>query len=272
MNQVEKPYQASDPYKQSDISFEDMNQVSQANPQAGRIMQSQQAGQQVQGAERFFDQYRQAEKNTAALNTARTELSNNADVIKFKARNFDQSEALKSRMATMTNGVSKQWTEAETNFSADKAGRQFLSERQLEDWMNLKGAKDQDWQNYSQAANIASDRRMQILQSSYKTIEMADKQATAMYGQQVTQQWQTYVAKAQAALKKKELELKNSSARRGVMVSGFTAVGTGVGAVVGGVVGTVAGGMTVPGAIAGGAIGGMAGGFLGGAVADSQGD
>lgn len=263
MTPYQKPMSASDPYQKSDIGFEEMGQISQANPQAGRIAESQKAGEAVSGADRYFDQYRQAEKNTAAVNSARTQLGQMADTIKFKSQNFDEGEATKNQLSQLSQGASKAYVDAEMEFQTDKAGRQFLSERQIEDFMNMKGAKNEDWQNYSNTATLESDRRMQLLDAAYKKISSNAAMAEQTFKEGVNKDTQEYIAKAQAALKQKEESMKKSNGRRGVMISAFSAVGTGAGAIVGGIYGGPVG------AMAGATAGGIAGTYAGGAVANA---
>lgn len=247
------------------LSFEDMGTNEPASEIARRKGALQQEAQAFgQEAQQVTSRETQTLRSQAALEEARSQTQRMKDSMKYRQANFDEGLKLQRQLSGIDEGAKREMFDQSTQFNRDSAGRKFLSERQLADWMIQKQATEEDFKNFDQRSEQLHARRSQMLQAAYQKIIQAEKQAAQLGSDEKSRQTQMYIAQ-----KKKEAEDKirkqqqKSSNRSAIITGAFTVAG----AVVGGVVGGMAGGVgAAPGAALGASAGSSLGGVASGAI------
>ncbi len=147
------------------------------------------------------------------------------------------------------------------NFEAQQVGQGALQESQLLDWAASKAKSKEEFQDYAQKMQQASDRTIAFLTQGYQRLEATLKAEANGQIQKMSNEKKLEIAGAAAKLKAKLQKEQAKKAGNAALITGLFTV---AGAVIGG---AYTGGAGAP---AGAAAGGMIGSGIGGAVAGSQ--
>lgn len=168
-----------------------------------------------------------------------------------------QREDILDRIADLGEEVQSKITADRLQFSTDQTGQKYLNSRQLGEWAVLKAKTAEQYADYAQTVQQATQRQMQMSEVAHK------KMLQVLENEHL---WQQYGLDKQAALELKQLladhekalrDMENDHKNKQAMwQAGGTIVGAGLGALAGGPAG----------AAAGASIGGAAGTAIGGAL------
>ncbi len=241
------------------LSFEDMGTNEPASEIARRKGALQQEAQQFgQQAQQVTSQETQTLRSQAALEEARGQTQRMKDSIKYRQANFDEGLKLQRQLSGIDEGAKREMFDQSTQFNRDSAGRKFLSERQLADWMIQKQATEEDFKNFDQRSEQLHARRSQMLQAAYQKIIQAEKQAAQLGSDEKSRQTQMYIAQKKKEAEDKIRKQQQKSGNRSAIITGAFTV---AGAVVGGIwnMGAGAPAGAAAGAMLGSKVGEMAG-------------
>lgn len=254
-------------------TYEDINASInfQKDPGVSEVAKSKMAAATVQAqsgtVESFFAEERAKTRQQVALEEARATTAQMKTASDMKNRLFDKSLANERALESLDARAKQELLAAEKNFKYDSLGRKILTERQLSDWYSTKAQREEDWQGFSQRQQQLHDRKIQMLQTAYKKIEEAEKNAYATFGAELSRSVKTSIVNAKAALNKKIAKAKANAAKSAAMTSALGTAGAAIGGIAGGVMGAAAGGVgAAPGAAIGAGIGGAIGTGLGTAI------
>lgn len=166
-----------------------------------------------------------------------------------------------NRLAKLDENTKDQLLDQQISFQKDKRGKAFLNDRQLMDYAVTHAKNSQDFQNYAESIQRASQRQISMWETASKKLGAELERQQALGDQAQNAQLKKELAQLKIEADKKAADAKRKAANRGSM---FSTVGTVGGAIVGGVIGGMAGGV---GAAPGAAIGAGIGGALGSTVA-----
>lgn len=203
----------------------------------------------------------------------------------------DQGRGLKQyqmqaekQLTAVDRNAKQEVVDARRQFTQDQMGIKFANERQLADYARLKAVNEQDFSNYAASAQIALERKSQLLDISKQKITQALQAEVDKRNQLLNQAQELSVNSQTANVKRRLLQQSNldierltkagaeidiamakNKARTNANQQMWTSIGTVGGAVVGGVAaGVFSGGAAAPaGATAGAAIGGGLGSMIG---------
>lgn len=239
-----------------DISLQ--RAVSQAAPGSG-VRQAQQVGATLAGA---AGQQQLAAQQQAGQQAQQLSQAALAEQQRAGAQAVGQQQLATQRQAISTadrlgkldQNLKNQLFDQQMTFQRDEAGRTMLNDRQLLDYARAKAHSDEQFRNYQQQVEQASQRKIAILEAAHKKLTQEMEQASQGRRQRLDQKTQEELVNMKRHLEKK---LEAEQIRRQQKVGMWSMVGT----VAGGVIGGVAGGPA--GASAGMGIGGGLGGAIG---------
>ena len=159
--------------------------------------------------------------------------------------------------AELDSDAKRELFDTRMQFERDKMGREFMTERQLQDYMITHAKDAEQFKNYAADSERLSARKTQALQTALTRISQTLEFQNKAGNQKLDNDQVLRLRKAEQELKKQiAAEEAEAAYRRGQFTTGTTIVGTVVGGVLGGP--------------AGAAVGGSAGGAVGGLAYDSQ--
>ena len=217
--------------------------------QLGTAMQNQSGDQQVTAAKGAVDQQQQV----AQLGQQAQATADKGQIAGLQAGARQSEMDNVQRFAALNAGVKKELYDDTMQFQKDEIGRTLMNERQLADYARLNAKSDEEYKNYAQIADQASQRKLQTMEKAFDLVQQDLDNQLAIAEQKKDQAAKQAIIKAkrdaEAAMQKEKNKRANDSA---AWTTGGTIVGTAVGAYFGGPAG----------AAAGGAIGGAAGGAV----------
>lgn len=220
--------------------------IAPAAQQTGAAVAQQAGQQQVAGAQQAGQQLGQV----ADVALGEQKLANTAQVAGQQAGLREQQMSNVDRFAKLNSQLKQELYDNELQFKKDQVGRTLFSERQLQDYAAKNARNEEEFKNYAQAAQQVSDRKLQIMETSYKKVtqqlEAEFRKAEQAKDQQAVLEIRKLKEEADAAMARARNREKNKAAAWGT-----------AGQIVGGVAGAVIGGPA--GASAGASVGGAAG-------------
>ena len=222
--------------------------------QLGGQLAGQQAATGLQAAQQTQNQLQQVGQ-LGLQQQGRQERQTNANqqlTLSAKQRELGQ------KLSELGEGVKDKILDQNLQFKTDQAGRQLLNQRQLFDWAITNAKSQEEYNNYAQAAQQASERKIMMLNTAQAKIDQALKQGYISKNRPLDNELKKQLLEQRNALEKQIQNDKAKAANRAAMVQAGGAI---VGAVVGGVL-AGPGGASV-GASVGGAAATTISGFLG---------
>lgn len=242
--------------------------MSQASPYATKA-QAQQAGAAATAAKQNANIQAGAQTQEQAMQLAQaglqnTQADNEQKIASRRNALTAQQQELQNRLASMSGEVKQQLFDKQMDFVKDELGRTTFTQQQLADWATTKAKTYEDYQNYVQSMEQASERRNQILKASYARITQALQQGFISEQEPLDQAMRANLTKARQEL---QLKIQRQQAEQRSTMAMYQAGGTILGAAVAGVAVVATGGMAAPvaagivgmGAAAGGGLGSIAG-------------
>jgi hypothetical protein len=259
-------------------------QPGQAVTQLAQSIGSQLAGIQASRRNQQASNQFQQIGNIASQGVTTAQLQGN-QAIADAQRGLQQYQMQGERQLTAIDRNSKQEIiDARKQFASDQLGLKFTNERQLADYARTQARTEQDFANYASDAQIAMDRKSQLLDISRQRIsqqlqlemdkrnqllnqsqELATSAVGAQTKQRLTAQANLDIERLNKAGAELDIAIAKQKARTAANQQMWQSIGTVGGAVVGGVVaGVFTEGAGAPaGAAAGAALGGGIGSFIG---------
>lgn len=255
--------------KVQQLAEQDVNQRAQAELQAQQQRQIQQqqaaemalAEQQAQQRAMIQNQELAANKEIEQRQLAETER-----LAKYGIEQ-DNSIAVLSRgnqraLANLSQDVEQKLFNSTRQFEKTEMGRKFTNERQLALWTIANAKNQEDLQTKMQRMQIASDRKIQLLQvAQAKIIQQKEQEYLAA---DLARQGKLKVdlaefkRKSDEAIQAEKTKAANNSA---MLSAGLTIGGMVLGGIAGAIAGAPAGGVgAIPAAMAGASLGGSLGG------------
>ena len=211
------------------IAQNQFRNVSQAQAMSGGMQAAQQMGAELaarQGAVQTGAAQAQAVRTVAQT---QNELINKQ--LEIKAQNDEIRKQLQlnnmsrmKRMNQLGRDVQHKILDAQYRFQQTARGIQFADERQYEDFLTLKQAKEIEWKDHLQAVQQAQQSKIQALQFAFDTFSRVENQLFKK-DQQVANQ----LSIMKIRQKKKELLAEQRRAQRkagrmGQMMGGLTMI------------------------------------------------
>lgn len=117
--------------------------------------------------------------------------------------------SLKSKMSELGRDVKKELLDDQLEFDKSQRETRFKTQRQLQDFMNIKGMDQQAMKNYQQSVEAAIQKDVHMMESAYKTLVQAESQASTDRNRMLDKE-----ANARIKQAKKVLEEKLAKSRR----------------------------------------------------------
>lgn len=208
-----------------------------------------QAGQQTAQQTGQVAQLGQAQKGLQD----QQQLGQQARQVSAKQREFQD------RLSNLSGDLKNKLLDEQLTFKQDERGRTFFNDRQLADWAATQAKSAEEFANYQQTVEQASQRKLAMMEQAQRLLQQQLDQAQRGGAQALNQQQTIRLAKQKAAMEKKIADEKAKSANRAGI---FGAVGTIAGAAAGSILlpGLGTAGGAVVGAQIGGGLGQMAAG------------
>lgn len=155
------------------------------------------------------------------------------------------------RLASISEQAKQELYDRQMSFEKDQAGNAVLNERQLADYARINAKSDEDFKNYSQQAQQASQRALIAMEQAYKMVNEDLIQKYAEAEQKKDQESMKVIGQMQADSAARMQRERNRAANN---AAAWNAAGTGIGGAVGGAIG-----QSASGAQAGSGVGGALG-------------
>jgi hypothetical protein len=163
-----------------------------------------------------------------------------------------------TEFANLNEGLKKQLYDNTMQFQKDELGRTKFNEMQMADYYKVTAQNQEQFKNYSQQIQQATDRNIQMMEKAHQLV-MEDFQSKYAAAKEAGDD------RTMAAIQKAKFDADQAIQKEKNRAASRAAAWSTGGAVVGGVVGAVYGGGPV-GAAAGAGVGSAVGGGIGGAT------
>jgi len=235
------------PSQMGDISKVSQQVAGEQARQTGQAAVQAQAGAQAQGNMR----------NQIALQQRSREIQDR--VADISIQRTKKQQELETRFAKLGEEKKSQLFDEQMKIRRDANGRAVLTERQLLDYAITSAQNEQSYLNWASDVKIASDREIQLWETSYKKLEVA---ATQAFKTAESQKDREHAKNLQDMARKAQEEQRKAEARARNRMAKYQAAGTIVGVAAAAAVLMIPGvGIAAaPGIIAAGATLGQAGG------------
>jgi hypothetical protein len=113
------------------------------------------------------------------------------------------------RFSQLNRDMAQQLHDDTTKFKKDEIGRTVLNERQLADYAVLEAKSQEDLQNFAMVRQEMTNRRIQVMQQSYRVIDQALTQLNERINTRKYQEWEMGEMR-----KDQELQLSLAAAKK----------------------------------------------------------
>lgn len=214
-----------------------------AGPGAAQQLGAQQ--QQAQGkiALQTNQQTAQQTGQVAQLGQAQKSLQDQQQLGQQARQVSGKQREFQDRLSNLSSDLKNKLLDEQLTFKTDERGRTFFNDRQLADWAATQAKSAEEFANYQQTVEQASQRKLAMMEQAQRLLQQQLDQAQRGGAQALNQQQTIRLAQQKAAMEKKIAQERADAANRGGTfgAAGMIA-GTAIGAAYGGPAGAMIGG------------------------------